>query len=105
MMHDYKDEDFKGTYTEAPRFAANYKKAGGNIELHLLRKRPEARPLAGHDQDRQHLRIDAGLHRQEAEGLISGDLVSPPRPEERSEGPRLVRLCAKMRYGGTRTTP
>jgi acetyl esterase/lipase len=33
MMHDYKDEEFKGTETEAPRFAANYKKAGGQIEL------------------------------------------------------------------------
>lgn len=33
MMHDYKDEDFKGSDTEAPRFAANYKKAGGQIEL------------------------------------------------------------------------
>jgi hypothetical protein len=32
-MHDYKDEDFKGAETEAPRFANNYKKAGGNIEL------------------------------------------------------------------------
>ena len=33
MMHDYKDEDFKGAETEAPRFTNNYKKAGGNIEL------------------------------------------------------------------------
>jgi acetyl esterase/lipase len=33
MMHDYKDEDFKGSDTEAPRFAANYKKAGGQIDL------------------------------------------------------------------------
>jgi acetyl esterase/lipase len=33
ILHDYKDEDFKGAETEAPRFAANYKKAGGNIEL------------------------------------------------------------------------
>ena len=33
MMHDYKDEDYKGPETEAPRFAANYKKAGGEIEL------------------------------------------------------------------------
>ena len=36
MLHDYKDEDFKGSDTEAPRFAANYKKAGGNIELHYF---------------------------------------------------------------------
>jgi acetyl esterase/lipase len=33
IMHDYKDEDFKGSDTEAPRFAANYRKAGGEIEL------------------------------------------------------------------------
>jgi acetyl esterase/lipase len=33
IMHDYKDEDFKGADTEAPRFTANYKKAGGQIEL------------------------------------------------------------------------
>ena len=33
MMHDYKDEDYKGTETEAPRFAAYYKKAGGDIDL------------------------------------------------------------------------
>jgi acetyl esterase len=33
MMHDYKDEDYKGSETEAPRFAANYRKAGGEIEL------------------------------------------------------------------------
>jgi hypothetical protein len=32
-MHDYKDEDFKGTDTEAPRFTASYRKAGGDIEL------------------------------------------------------------------------
>ena len=33
LMHDYKDEDFKGADTEAPRFSASYRKAGGNIEL------------------------------------------------------------------------
>jgi acetyl esterase len=33
LMHDYKDEDFKGSDTEAPRFAASYRKAGGDIEL------------------------------------------------------------------------
>lgn len=33
LMHDYKDEDFKGAETEAPRFAASYRKAGGDIEL------------------------------------------------------------------------
>ena len=36
MMHDYKDEDFKGADTEAPRFVANYRKAGGDIELHYF---------------------------------------------------------------------
>jgi acetyl esterase/lipase len=36
VMHDYKDEDFKGSETEAPRFANNYKKAGGSIELHYF---------------------------------------------------------------------
>lgn len=36
MMHDYKDDDFKGSDTEAPRFAANYRKAGGEIELHYF---------------------------------------------------------------------
>ena len=69
MLHDYKDEDFKGPDTEAPRFAKNYKKAGGDIELHLFRQRPPARPLAGPDQDRRHLRADAGLHRQALEAL------------------------------------
>ena len=67
VLHDYKDEDFKGADTEAPRFADNYKKAGGNIELHLLRQRPPARPFAGPDQDRRHLREDAGVHRQASE--------------------------------------
>lgn len=33
VLHDYKDEAHKGPETEAPRFAANYKKAGGDIEL------------------------------------------------------------------------
>jgi acetyl esterase len=33
LMHDYKDEDYKGPETEAPRFVANYCKAGGEIEL------------------------------------------------------------------------
>jgi len=33
LMHDYKDEDYKGPETEAPRFTANYKKAGGDLEL------------------------------------------------------------------------
>ena len=33
ILHDYKDEDYKGMETEAPRFTANYKKAGGDIEL------------------------------------------------------------------------
>jgi acetyl esterase len=36
VMHDYKDEDYKGPETEAPRFATNYKKAGGDIELHYF---------------------------------------------------------------------
>ena len=72
LMHDYKDEDFKGSDTEAPRFAANYRKAGGEIELVLFRHRPEARPFAGPHQHRRHLRAHAGVHRQEAEGLIAG---------------------------------
>jgi acetyl esterase/lipase len=33
LMHDYKDEEYKVPETEAPRFAANYRKAGGEIEL------------------------------------------------------------------------
>jgi hypothetical protein len=33
LMHDYKDTDHAGPESEAPRFAANYKKAGGEIEL------------------------------------------------------------------------
>ena len=36
VLHDYKDEDFKSPLTEAPRFVDNYKKAGGNIELHYF---------------------------------------------------------------------
>ena len=47
ILHDYKDEDFKGTDTEAPRFAANYKKAGGNIELHYF----ESDRQPGHSPD------------------------------------------------------
>ena len=33
VMHDYKDEDSSSPDTEAPRFAKNYRKAGGEIEL------------------------------------------------------------------------
>jgi acetyl esterase/lipase len=36
LQHDYKDQDYKGPETEAPRFAANYRKAGGSIELHYF---------------------------------------------------------------------
>jgi acetyl esterase len=36
ILHDYKDEDYKGPETEAPRFVANYRKAGGSIELHYF---------------------------------------------------------------------
>jgi acetyl esterase len=32
-LHDYKDPDSTSRETEAPRFAANYRKAGGEIEL------------------------------------------------------------------------
>ncbi len=32
-LHDYKDEDSTSPDTEAPRFAANYRRAGGEIEL------------------------------------------------------------------------
>ena len=33
MMHDYKDDDYKGPESEAPRFVKNYRNAGGDIEL------------------------------------------------------------------------
>jgi hypothetical protein len=33
VMHDYKDEDSNSGLTEAPRFVADYRKAGGDIEL------------------------------------------------------------------------
>ena len=33
ILHDYKDEDSNSPDTEAPRFVANYSKAGGDIEL------------------------------------------------------------------------
>jgi hypothetical protein len=36
LMHDYKDEDSKSPDTEAPRFVANYRKAGGSIDLHYF---------------------------------------------------------------------
>ena len=36
ILHDYKDEDSKSPDTEAPRFVANYRKAGGNIELYYF---------------------------------------------------------------------
>ena len=36
LMHDYKDEDSKSPDTEAPRFVASYRKAGGKIELHYF---------------------------------------------------------------------
>ncbi len=36
ILHDYKDEDSKSPLTEAPRFVDNYKKAGGDIELHYF---------------------------------------------------------------------
>jgi acetyl esterase len=36
QMHDYKDEDSSFPGTEAPRFIANYRKAGGEIELHYF---------------------------------------------------------------------
>ena len=32
-VHDYVDQDSGQTLTEPERFAANYRKAGGNIEL------------------------------------------------------------------------
>jgi acetyl esterase/lipase len=32
-LHDYKDEESASPLTEAPRFAENYRKAGGDIEL------------------------------------------------------------------------
>jgi acetyl esterase len=36
ILHDYKDEDYRGPQTEAPRFVANYRRAGGSIELHYF---------------------------------------------------------------------
>ena len=36
ILHDYTDEDAGATVSEAPRFAANYRKAGGDIALHYF---------------------------------------------------------------------
>lgn len=36
LMHDYKDEESSFSGTEAPRFVANYRNAGGEIELHYF---------------------------------------------------------------------
>jgi acetyl esterase/lipase len=47
LMHDYQDEDYKGPETEAPRFAANYKKAGGDIDLHYF----DSSRIPGHSPD------------------------------------------------------
>jgi len=35
-VHDYVDENSGQTLTEPERFAANYRKAGGNIEIHYV---------------------------------------------------------------------
>ena len=67
LMHDYKDEDFKGSDTEAPRFTASYPQGRRRHRAQLLRHRPEARPLAGPHQDRRHVRADAGVYRQARE--------------------------------------
>ena len=36
ILHDYTDEDAGATVSEAPRFVANYRKAGGDIALHYF---------------------------------------------------------------------
>jgi acetyl esterase len=47
IQHDYKDEDSSYPGTEAPRFADNYRKAGGSIELHYF----ESDRKPGHSPD------------------------------------------------------
>jgi acetyl esterase/lipase len=47
IVHDYKDEDSSFAGNEPQRFAANYKKAGGQIELHYI----EMERHAGHSPD------------------------------------------------------
>jgi acetyl esterase len=47
LMHDYKDEDSSFPGNEPQRFVANYKKAGGDIELIYF----EGPRMAGHSPD------------------------------------------------------
>ena len=47
MMHDYKDEDLSFPGNEPQRFVANYKKAGGEIDLIYF----EGPRMAGHSPD------------------------------------------------------
>jgi acetyl esterase/lipase len=47
MMHDYKDEESSFAGNEPQRFVANYKKAGGDIELIYF----EGPRMAGHSPD------------------------------------------------------
>ena len=47
MLHDYKDADSDFPGNEPQRFVANYRKAGGEIELHYL----EMDRHAGHAPD------------------------------------------------------
>ena len=47
MMHDYKDEDSSFAGNEPQRFVANYRKAGGDIELIYF----EGPRMAGHSPD------------------------------------------------------
>jgi acetyl esterase/lipase len=47
LLHDYKDADSDFPGNEPQRFVANYKKAGGEIELHYI----EADRHAGHSPD------------------------------------------------------
>ena len=51
MMHDYKDEDSSFAGNEPQRFVANYRKAGGEIELDLFRWAAHGRSLAGSGHD------------------------------------------------------
>jgi dienelactone hydrolase len=47
LVHDYKDEDSNFPGNEPQRFVANYKKAGGAIDLHYI----EMERHAGHSPD------------------------------------------------------
>jgi acetyl esterase/lipase len=57
MMHDYKDEDSNFPGNEPQRFVANYKKAGGEIELVYF----DGPRMAGHSPDLS--KMDANFER------------------------------------------